>query len=333
MSYLRHLLGSLLLNTLIAGFLTAIGVGGGDFALNFVFSQSIGLSTYGLCMVVLRYTEHGPRRLVGILVAVPLAVVAGVTAALAVTGAGVPGWLSPTAYQALLIGLIFGAALSYLYYARERMASLEAELKERELRQALAEKERVGAQLRALQGQIEPHFLFNTLANLSALIRSDASAAECMLDDLIRYLRATLARTRRDDTTLGDEIDLLAAYLDILRLRMGGRLNYTFDVPAKLLEHSFPPMLLQPLVENAVKHGLEPKLAGGELCLRARSADGVLRIEVRDTGVGLQESPRGSGVGLDNVRQRLAALYGPGGHLDVRQNERGGVTATVEVPA
>ncbi len=331
MAILRHLLSGVLINTLIAAFLTAIGVGRGV-AENLVFSQCIGLTIYAACMLVLRFTVHGRRRLIGIMLAVPAGATLGVTLALVLTGAGAPGWLSATAYQALIIGLLFGTALSYLFYARERMGQLEAELKERQLREALVERGRVGAQLKMLQAQIEPHFLFNTLANLSALIRSDPARAERMLEDLIRYLRAALARTRADGATLADEIELLRAYLDILGLRMGNRLCYRFEVPPELLECPFPPMLLQPLVENSVKHGLEPKIEGGELRVAAALNEGRLRIAVEDTGVGLREGGPSSGIGLDNVRERLKGLYGDAARLEVGENAAGGVTATLELP-
>lgn len=331
MRFLRHLLASILINTAIAVLLTAIGIG--QFGPTLVISQSIGLSIYGACMAVLRLTTHGPRRLLWIMLAVPAGALAGVMLGLALTGFGALGWLSPIGYQALIIGLIFGSAITYVYYARERMTVLEAELKERQLREAVAEKERVGAQLRALQAQIEPHFLFNTLANLSVLIRSDPDTADRMLADLIRYLRATLARARADQSTLRDEVEMLRSYLDILKLRMGSRLSYAFDVPGELMDRSFPPMLLQPLVENAVKHGLEPKVEGGQLRVEARHIPEGLRIAVCDSGVGLPvATPAGGGLGLENVRQRLNALYGEAGRLEVSENQLGGVTATLQMP-
>lgn len=330
MRFLRHLLASILINTAIAVFLTAIGIG--HFGHIWVISQSIGLSIYGACMAVLRLTAHGPRRLQWIMLAVPAAALAGVMLGLALTGLGALGWMSSIGYQALIIALIFGAAISYVYYARERMTVLEADLKERQLREAVAEKERVGAQLRALQAQIEPHFLFNTLANLSVLIRSDPDTAERMLADLIRYLRATLARARADQSTLRDEVEMLRSYLDILKLRMGPRLSYAFDVPGELMDRSFPPMLLQPLVENAVKHGLEPKVEGGQLRVEARPIQEGLRIAVCDSGVGLPVAAPGGGLGLENVRQRLKALYGEAGRLEISANQLGGVTAILQMP-
>jgi LytS/YehU family sensor histidine kinase len=213
------------------------------------------------------------------------------------------------------------------------MNQLEAELKDRELREALAEKERLGAQLRMLQAQIEPHFLFNTLANLSVLVRSDPERAERLLADLIAWLRATLQRTREAESTLGDEIELLRRYLDILGLRFGERLRVVFDVPEPLLARPFPLLLLQPLVENAVTHGIEPKVGGGEVRIAAVEENGRLRLLVSDTGGGLRQDGTGGGFGLENVRQRLAALFGTEASLDVRGNAAGGVSAAIEVPA
>ncbi|MBI4987245.1 MAG: histidine kinase [Rhodocyclales bacterium] len=323
--------GVVVVNALIAGFLSAIGVGNA-FAENFIISQCIGLSIYAGCAAALRWAPTPQRRLAGVIAAVPLGATAGVAISAAILGEVDGVWVSAMAWQSLLIGLLFGTAISALFYLRSRMDQLENELKARQLREALAEKERVGAQLRMLQAQIEPHFLFNTLANLSALIRTDAATAERMLADLIRYLRATLQRTREAESTLGDEMELLRNYLDILGLRLGGRLRWTFDVPEALLARQFPLMLLQPLVENAVTHGIEPKVGGGELRIAARLEGGRLHLSVSDTGVGLSGVVAGSGFGLDNVRSRLRALYGEAAALDVRENS-GGVTSTIELPA
>lgn len=323
---------TLLINTLIAAFLTAIGTGA-DFPTNLVFSYCIGFSIFVPCIAVIRLAPSRGALFVGLALAIVLGAGFGVALGLALTGQGLEKWSSPEAGQALLIGLMFGAAVSYLFYSRERMVALEAELRERELRRMEADKARMEAQLRMLQAQIEPHFLFNTLANLSALIRTDPALAERMLADLIRYLRATLQRTREQGATLGDEIGFLRAYLDILAQRMGDRLRWTLDVPAGLLERGFPPMLLQPLVENAVTHGIEPKIGGGEVRVEGRLENGRLRLVVSDSGVGLRGANAGTGLGLENVRQRLRALYGEAARLDVRENGGSGVTAVIEVPA
>ena len=326
-------LAVLAVNALIAAFLTAIGVGR-TLGENFVVSQCIGLCIYAGALMAARWAATPRRLFLGMALAVPAGVAAGVGLSILLLGArdGIIR-VPDMAWQSLLIGLMFGTAISALFYLRGRMSQLEGELKERQLQQALAEKERVDAQLRMLQAQIEPHFLFNTLANLSALIRNDPALAEKMLADLIRYLRASLQRTREEGATLGDEIELLRAYLDILGLRLGGRLRWTLDVPDALLARRFPPLLLQPLVENAVTHGIEPKLGGGELRVEGRLEDGRLRLAVSDTGAGLRGSPAGTGLGLENVRQRLRALYGETARLDVREGSGGGVIAVIEVPA
>ena len=217
-----HAALALLINTLIAAFLTAIGVGG-DFATNLVFSYCIGFSIFIPCMTAIRLARSRAALVAWVALAIVLGSAAGVALGLTLTGDSLERWSSEHALQALLIGLMFGVGVSYLFYARERVGKLESELKERALREALAEKARVDAQLRMLQAQIEPHFLFNTLANLSVLIRSDPVRAERLLADLIAWLRATLQRTREADSTLGDEIELLRRYLDILGLRLGGK--------------------------------------------------------------------------------------------------------------
>jgi sensor histidine kinase YesM len=322
----------LFINTLIAAFLTAIGVGG-DFAANLIFSHCIGFSIFIPCMATIRLARDRAAMFIGVGLSVVLGSALGVLLGLALTGHNLAQWSSQHALQALLIGLMFGAGVSYLFFARERMATLENELKARELRQALAEKARVDAQLRMLQAQVEPHFLFNTLANLSVLIRGDPERAERLLADLIAWLRATLQRTREAESTLGDEIELLRRYLDIIGLRLGPRLRVAFDVPEALLARPFPLLLLQPLVENAITHGIEPRVGGGEVRIAAKLEEGRLRLAVSDTGVGLHEDHTGTGFGLESVRQRLRALFGDSARLDVRANEGQGVVAMIEVPA
>lgn len=329
---LPQFLAVLAVNALIAAFLTAIGVGQ-SFAGNMVVSQCIGLSICAGAMAAGRWGRTTRGKLLGTILAVPAGAAAGVGLSILLLGEQRSPWRADMAWQSLLIGLLFGTAISALFYLRSRMDQLEGELKERQLREALAEQARLDAQLRMLQAQIEPHFLFNTLANLSVLIRSDPVRAERLLADLIAYLRATLQRTRRAASTLGDEIELLRRYLDILGLRLGDRLRYAIEVPEALLARPFPLLLLQPLVENAVTHGIEPKVGGGKVHIAAKEENGRLRLVVSDTGAGLREGSAGAGYGLENVRSRLRALFGEAGLLDVRGNGSEGVIATIEVPA
>jgi DNA-binding LytR/AlgR family response regulator len=162
--------------------------------------------------------------------------------------------------------------------------------------------------LRALQAQIEPHFLFNALANVASLIDSAPDKARLMLTRLIELLRASLAASRATRVDIGGELDLVRAHLDILAIRMGARLHYTIDAPDGVRAWPVPPLLIQPLVENAIKRGLEPKMEGGTVTIRVRAEAEVLQVEVEDDGLGF--APSGSsGVGLTNLRDRLAALY------------------------
>ena len=193
-----------------------------------------------------------------------------------------------------------GAGVSYFFYASGKSSYLINAL-ETSRRQATE------AQLKLLQSQLEPHMLFNTLANLRALIGTDPARATHMLDSLIDYLRATLQASRATHHSLQNEFDRLGDYLALMQVRMGPRLTYALDLPAKLADQLVPTLLLQPLVENAIKHGLEPKIEGGSVTISARREGGNIVLDVLDSGVGLTG---GNGFGLTQVRERLQAAYG-----------------------
>lgn len=329
-SNLRRLLATLAGNTLIAGFLTALGVGAG-WAINLLISQCIGCSIYVSCSLAGQLVAEGPRRALAIIAAVPVGVAFGLLLGVSLSGVGWVEWPA-VAWQAVAIGVTLGVMGSGFFYLRERNLALAAEVQLRENRRLEAEKRGIEAQLRMLQAQIEPHFLFNSLANVAALIEAEPTLAGRLLDALIRYLRSSLARTRAEGGTLGDEVDLLTAYLDVLKIRMGERLRYVFEIAPELVAAPLPPMLLQPLVENAIRHGLEPKVAGGSLRIAARREGARLLLSVTDDGLGFAGAP-GDGVGLSNIRARLAALFGPAARLDLRSGVGAGVTATLEIPA
>jgi hypothetical protein len=187
------------------------------------------------------------------------------------------------------------------------------------------------ARLAAMQAQIEPHFLFNTMASVQQLIETDPPAAAKMQADLIKYLRGAVPQMRESTSTLAREIELSTAYLDILKIRMEHRLTYSIDVPPELMGAGFPPMMLPTLVENAIKHGLEPLTSGGEIRIAAAAVNGKLRVSVADTGMGFAHQP-GKGVGLSNVRERLAAMYGRNAQLIVEPNQPRGAKLTIEIP-
>jgi hypothetical protein len=322
----RLLGGTLILNTVIAIVLTAIG--SAPFLHNMVFSHCIGLLTYGLIDIPRRRLwPHGAPAVL------PMIAI--------VSGAALVGWLGGSRLGALILGtatltekhgpdaaigffvLTAAAGFSgtFYFWTRERLAATERGATE--------------ARLKLLSAQIEPHFLFNTLANLQALIAIDPPRAQTMLGHLDAYLRASLAATRTEAATLGDEFTLLRGYLEIISMRMGERLSFALDLPEALAARRLPPMLLQPLVENAIAHGLEPKIDGGRVTVRAREEAGMLVLTVEDTGLGLspQAATAGTGVGVTNVRERLAATWGPRASLTLDDNAGGGARATLRLPA
>jgi signal transduction histidine kinase len=239
-----------------------------------------------------------------------------------------PRWLATMGVSSLAISAI----LTIVFFSTVRRATTEAQLAHERTRIERAEREAALANLRALQAQIEPHFLFNTLANVASLVDSDPAAAKRTLESFNRFLRASLAATRTESTTLGADAELIAAYLEVLQVRMGKRLAFRIDVPPGLAGFVLPPMLLQPVVENAIRHGLEPKIEGGEVALRARGEPGRLRIEVADTGMGFAPTTRG-GLGLSNLRDRLRLLYGDRAELTIGENRPSGTVVTIALPA
>jgi sensor histidine kinase YesM len=211
-----------------------------------------------------------------------------------------------------------------------RALKARATRSEQEAQQASLSRQLMEAKLAAMQAQIEPHFLFNTLASVDHLIETDPSAASRMQKNLIAYLRAAIPQMRESSTTLGREGELCRAYLNILQVRMESRLRFEIAIP-EVNNAPLPPMMLPTLVENAIKHGLEPNPAGGEIRIAAVDQDGKLKVSVTDTGMGFSDKP-GSGVGLANIRERLQALYDGKGGLTIEPNFPEGTIATIEVP-
>jgi len=191
------------------------------------------------------------------------------------------------------------------------------------------------AQLRLLQAQIEPHFLFNTLANIESLLDADPPRARAMLEAFSDHLRAGMGQLRVDETTLDAELGMAANYLRLLQIRMGERLRFSVEAGPDARAALLPPLLLQPLVENAIRHGLEPKVAGGEVRIVAAVEDGRLRLLVRDDGLGVDAPPaaQGAGTALANIRARLQHRYGERASLRLQHVMQGaGIDATIELP-
>jgi signal transduction histidine kinase len=199
-------------------------------------------------------------------------------------------------------------------------------------RETAAEKELTAAKLSLLHAQVEPHFLYNTLASAQVLTRSDPPGAERMLGHLITYLRRSLPRAEDSLSTLGEELERARAYLEILKIRMGERLSLQIQAPDALTRVPMPSMMLQTLVENAIKHGLEPVPGGGTIWILARESAGQLAVTVADDGRGFSEDGGGTGIGLRNVRERLRLAYGDRASFAIVANFPRGVAATITVP-
>ena len=314
------LLAVAVLNTVIAVLLSLVGYGG-SFRDNLVFSHCIGFFVLLLVHLGWRtfWPVHKPPRLplLGLIAAAILGGWLG-GSALASLLLGIPWTAGRSSWAALAITVTAGSIGTWFFWNRHRAAEME--------------RQRIEAQLKMLQAQIEPHFLFNTLANLDALIQTDPKRARTMLGHLNDYLRATLAATRRERSTLADEFALLRGYLEVQGMRMGERLQFKLELPDALAQADVPPMLLQPLVENSLKHGLEPKVEGGEVKVSAREEGDRLVLEVADTGLGKANgSTGGTGLGLSNVRERLAAAY-DGAKVEAGTNAAGGYTVRLSIP-
>jgi hypothetical protein len=225
----------------------------------------------------------------------------------------------------VLASLLIGVAQMRLREARQRALRLEAETQREKL-----ERQGVQAELKLLQAQVEPHFLFNTLSNLRYLVQTRSDDALPMLDHLIHYLRTALPEMRADNSTVSREMELARAYLEIMRLRMGGALTFAIDVPPALAGASIPPLMVMTLVENAIKHGVAP-MGRGHIELRAGSGAGRLRVSVEDDGRGMAGAI-GRGVGLANIRERLRTLYGERASLTLEGRGPRGARAAIEVP-
>ena len=230
------------------------------------------------------------------------------------------------------LGIGFGCVVVAAFVFREKHARDLARLHRAEAERHQLEKNVLQSRLQLLQAQVEPHFLFNTLANVQHLVETDPPNASRMLESLIQYLRAAMPQMREAATTLGREIDLARAFLEIHQMRMGTRLQFTISVPEELRSRAFPPMMLISLVENALKHGVDPCCDSGLITIHAAESGGRLGVSVADTGEGITPK-KGTGVGLSNIRERLKALYGPTARLVLQENAPRGVIATIDLPS
>jgi LytS/YehU family sensor histidine kinase len=260
-------------------------------------------------------------------------------------------WLAVVSWKTLLVVYLLGlllavmlnrpttffffvivSAITKVVAGGKRRAELTARQATQRADDEQLERSVLEARMQALQAQIEPHFLFNTLGSIDQLIQTDPPRASKMQQSLIRYLRSAMPQMRDGARpTLGQQVDLCRAFLEIMAVRMEERLRTVINVPEGLNSAVFPSMLLQTLVENAIKHGLEPRATGGQITISAEIVDGQLTVHVLDNGVGFM--PKGDeGVGLANIRERLKALYKGRAELIIGVPASGGTCATIKVP-
>ncbi|NUX59332.1 sensor histidine kinase [Paraburkholderia youngii] len=326
-------------NALIAAGLTVVGMGKG-LGENLVFSEAIGLSIM-LLLHVGRFRLQRKNALTAPRLAIVMvgAIIAGAAIGRVIASALLDldigkRFASKNLATTGWIALVATLLVTWYGWSRARIAGLREQVARTAWLQEAAEKTALRARLQALQAQIEPHFLFNTLATLDSLIVSDPPRARELLGSLNRFLRATLEASRAESETLADQFAVLDSILAVHAMRLGPRLAYSLDLPADCANLAVPPMLLQPLVENALKHGVQVTVTGGRIDVRAKRGEQHVELIVADTGPGFGATPatQGTGIGLANVRDRLAALYGERASLTLVENVPQGTIAKILLP-
>ena len=293
----------------------------------------------GLCIwVVLEGLRAMSQERIGLatasLIAVPVGIILGGKLATLFGAFDIVGaWAHDPVGEWKSIGgsILFALSASAFVILFWRASSDRVELANERRRNAEIGRSQAVAELGLLQAQIEPHFLFNTLAHVQSAIEEEPAVGKAMLEHLIRYLRGTLSRSRVSRYSLAEELELVESLLAIAAMRLGARLRYRVESDPGLSNAVLPPLLLQPLVENAIKHGLEGSMDGGEIRVQCRRRGDLLSVRVIDSGVGIATAAP-EGVGLSNVRSRLVNLYGEEGRLTLLRNEPRGMIAELQLP-
>ena len=305
-------------------------------------TMTIGLALMVIFGLLERWPPRLPRwlarwvlQVVGVAIAVPfvIATLYGVI----FYGDPVPFWQHETRMNGFgtlsMTAILFAPwiAMSALMRARDEAVRSQGAAFERE--RGELERKALDARLRLLQAQVEPHFLFNTLANVRELVESGSPQASNVLASLIAYLRAAVPRLQEPVATLGHELQLVRAYLDLMQMRMPDRLQFAIEADEALCGLRCPPMTVLSLVENAVRHGIDPSEEGGRIDVRVRAQCGRIHAQVIDTGVGMRNVSKGLGTGLSTLRERLQLSFGSDAHMRLLAVEPHGVCAEVFFPA
>lgn len=330
---LQDIIETLLINSGVALLLSLLDPAV-PFWINWVYANCVGCSIVGLTWVVERLGYQIPRGLIFMLT-VPLGMFSGLSLA---AWLGLPNLLqswqfdSLQSWQSLLVSLLLSLLATVFALLRYQSQRHKTQLANEQRIAAQAKQAETQAQLRLLQAQIEPHFLFNTLANVETLIRRDASQAQVMLNHLNHYLRTALQRTRHGHTTVRHEVELITHLLELAKMRLSDRFSYQLDIDNQALELPLPPLLLQPLVENAILHGIEPSMTPCQLTIRINVTPQTLELQVLDDGVGFNTNASSSGIGLANVQQRLFQLYQGRASCQLFAQQPHGCLAIINIP-
>lgn len=330
---LRNLSITAVLNTIIA-LLLAISISRMSFWEYFRYTQCIGLL---MCIFALSGRHlFKPVSFTGRVVVAFSAVLLGTLTGLAVIiiGERFELFSAPGIYAQLdrifSISVCLGIIISYCFVAQKKISDSKLQIEAERVRSLTLEKQSLESQLKLLQAQVEPHFLFNTLSNICGLIETDVACAKMIIGDLTNYLRNCLTESRKSEITLEKEIETIRLYLSLFKVRFGDRLSYSINLPQALEQLPIAPMLIQPLVENAILHGIGPSMKGGHVDIKINQFDGLLTVTIADTGKGFDYNSA-PGVGLTNVRERLSGIYGNGACLLIKDNPPHGVIAKIQI--
>lgn len=336
----RYLITSAIV-VLLAGLLATTNFAD-DFLTNMVVGFSVAVAMFVIVTLVMRAFRFRTQivRMAVAAVSLLAGAMVGFVIGVMASGKGITEYVLPRMNAIIIIFVLvemIGFLIWYVIYSQERMDRAAAKIQREQIQRLTIEKQMAETNLKLLQAQIEPHFLFNTLSVIITLIETDPEKSRRMLEDLTGYLRISLCKTREEVTTLGQEIDMVTAYLNIFKIRMGNRLNFTIEVPDHLKDSPLPPMLLQPIVENAILHGLEPKIEGGDIHVRAARSGSRLILEVADSGMAFDSEKtsgghKGYGIGLSNIRERLDVIYRGKAALFLQPNLPSGLKVLIEVP-
>lgn len=323
-------------DTLIAVILTYMVLEGHDFLDVFIISQLMGLSIC-LCVNLAGHFAEGNKwnaagHVTGLVAGIFTGSLLSWGFLSLFRGNDFAYFFKHVFSYVFVFGIVFGIPISYFFSSREKIIESEKLIQKEKIKRLTMEKEAAMTTLRLLQAQIEPHFLFNTLSNVISLFDIDSKKAKQMLMDINEYLRISLERTRQEMITLAQELDLTRQYLEIFKIRMGNRLVYEINDKTHEPNLAFPPLIIQPLVENSIKYGIEPKVEGGTITIDCWIEEDMLEIVITDTGRGLDEDANQAGIGINNVSQRLEAIYGGAASLILEQNHPAGIKAMIRVP-